>query len=47
MDNLDVFINVAIVLLGFILGVIVVLIYREGKGVSKKLERGYIEIYGV
>lgn len=38
MDNLDVFINVAIVLLGFILGVIVVLIYREGKGVSKKLE---------
>ena len=38
MDNLDVFINVAIVLLGFIRGVIVVLIYREGKGVSKKLE---------
>lgn len=38
MDNLDVFINVAIVLLGFILGVIVVLICREGKGVSKKLE---------
>lgn len=38
MDNLDMFINVAIVLLGFILGVIVVLIYREGKGVSKKLE---------
>ena len=38
MDTLDVFINVAIVLLGFILGVIVVLIYREGKGVSKKLE---------
>ena len=38
MDNLDVFINVAIVLLGFILGIIVVLIYREGKGVSKKLE---------
>ena len=38
MDNLDVFINVAIVLLGFILGIIVVLIYSEGKGVNKKLE---------
>ena len=36
--NLDVFINVAIALLGFILGAIVLLIYQSGKGVSQKLE---------
>lgn len=38
-SNLDVFINVAIALLGFILGAIVLLIYQSGKGVSKKLEK--------
>lgn len=38
MDSLQMLINVAIVLLGFILGIIVVLIYSEGKGVSKKIE---------
>lgn len=38
MDNLDLFINVAIMLLAFILGIIVVLIYKEGRGVSKKIE---------
>ena len=38
-NNLDVFINVAIALLGFILGAIVLLIYQSGKGVSKKLEK--------
>lgn len=37
-DSLQMLINVAIVLLGFILGIIVVLIYSEGKGVSKKIE---------
>lgn len=37
-NNLEVFINVAIALLGFILGAIVLLIYQSGKGVSKKLE---------
>lgn len=36
--SLDVFINVAIALLGFILGAIVLLIYQSGRGVSKKLE---------
>ncbi len=38
MDSIDVFINVAIALLGVILGAIVMLIYKSGKGVSKKLE---------
>ena len=38
-SNLDVFINVAIALLGFILGAIVLLIYQSGKGVNKKLEK--------
>ena len=36
--NLDVFINVAIALLGVILGAIVMLIYKSGRGVSQKLE---------
>lgn len=38
MDNLNVFINVSIALLGVILGAIVMLIYNSAKGVSKKLE---------
>lgn len=38
MTNLDVFINVAIALLGVILGAIVMLIYKSGRGVSQKLE---------
>lgn len=38
MDSLQLFINVAIVLLGFILGIIAVLIYSEGKGVRKKID---------
>ena len=38
MDNLEIFISVATVLLGFILGAIALLIYQSGKGVSKKLE---------
>lgn len=37
-NNLDVFINVAIALLGVILGAIVMLIYKSGRGVSQKLE---------
>ena len=32
------FINVAIALLGLIVGAIAMLIYKSGKGVSKKLE---------
>ena len=38
MNNLDMFINVAIALLGLIVGAIAMLIYKSGKGVSKKLE---------
>ena len=37
--SLDLVINIAIALLGFILGAIVLLIYQSGRGVSKKLEK--------
>lgn len=38
-SNLEVLINVLIAVLGFILGAIVLLIYQNGKGVGRKLEK--------